>query len=140
MPATAASQSSTDHALDFVVSTVTHLVHKGEKPIINVRPPGQGGAQRLAEYAPYEVRIHDARPIAAELSLDEQGVALVQHDTAVTDFYDDEEVCQVYYPEIERLVREATGAAKVVVFDHTTRAGGAGANPDALQASLFARR
>ncbi len=37
------------------------------------------------------------------------------------DFYDDGEVQSVYYPETERLVMEATGAAKVLVFDHTRR-------------------
>ena len=27
----------------------------------------------------------------------------------------------VYYPEVEQLVKEATGATKVVVFDHNVR-------------------
>ncbi len=37
------------------------------------------------------------------------------------DFFDDEEVRRIYYPEVERLVREATGADRVHIFDHTTR-------------------
>lgn len=32
-----------------------------------------------------------------------------------------QEVQAVYYPEVERLVQAVTGAAKVVVFDHTWR-------------------
>ena len=37
------------------------------------------------------------------------------------DFYDRVEVEKVYYPEIEALLKEATGAEKVVVFDHQVR-------------------
>ncbi len=75
------------------------------------------------------VRVHDGRAIARDLSLDDQGFVLTRHNSAVADFYDDAEVQAVYYPEIERLVKEATGAAKVVIFDHTTRIDGA-TNPD----------
>ena len=28
---------------------------------------------------------------------------------------------QVYYPEVERMLKEATGASKVVIFDHQVR-------------------
>jgi hypothetical protein len=37
------------------------------------------------------------------------------------DFYDPDELRRVYYPEAERLVGQATGASRVVVFDHTIR-------------------
>ncbi len=70
------------------------------------------------------VRIHDGRAIARDLSLDDQGFVLTRHVSAVADFYDDDEVRAVYYPEIERLVKQATGATKVVIFDHTKRIDG----------------
>ena len=38
-------------------------------------------------------------------------------------FYDDNEVRSVYYPEVQRLVKEATGAARVLVFDYNVRCG-----------------
>ena len=41
--------------------------------------------------------------------------------TIVDDLYDDAHVEQDYYQEIEALVREATGASQVVIFDHTRR-------------------
>jgi len=56
-----------------------------------------------------------------EPSLDRQGFRLVRQQTAVRDFYDREEVKKVYYPEIEVLLKEVTGAEKVVVFDHQVR-------------------
>jgi hypothetical protein len=41
----------------------------------------------------------------------------------VRDFYNAEEVRRVYYPEVERLVKEKTGAVRVIVFDHNVRNG-----------------
>jgi hypothetical protein len=56
-------------------------------------------------------------------SLDASGFELVAHRTAVKDFFDAEELKRVYYSEVERLVGERSGAARVVVFDHTLRSG-----------------
>jgi hypothetical protein len=39
----------------------------------------------------------------------------------VSDFYDETLVRDRYYPEAERLVRDLTGASRVVIFDHTIR-------------------
>jgi hypothetical protein len=65
--------------------------------------------------------IRDARPLAGEFSLDEQGFVLRPHPTAVREFYDEEELRAVYYAEVEALLRAETGADKVVIFDHTIR-------------------
>ena len=46
---------------------------------------------------------------------------LTEHETAVSDFYDPEEVKAVYYPEVERLVKRITGAERVLIFDHIVR-------------------
>src|SRR5205809_3879373 len=46
---------------------------------------------------------------------------LTRHETGVANFYDVQEVQAVYYPEVERLVKAITGAAKVLVFDHNVR-------------------
>src|SRR5262245_28005317 len=70
---------------------------------------------------PQAVPIHDLRPLAAQVSLDREGFALLTHRSAVTDFVDEDALHRVYYPEAERLVAEATGAARVVIFDHTVR-------------------
>jgi hypothetical protein len=68
-----------------------------------------------------QVRISDARPIAGELSLDVQGFALVQRPTAVRDFWDEAQTLALGHPEAAELVREVTGASRVVVYDHTLR-------------------
>jgi hypothetical protein len=69
----------------------------------------------------YTVPIRDARPLITDLSLDRQGFVLVRSQTAVANFYDKQEVCAVYYPEVERLIKYTTGAIKVVVFAHDVR-------------------
>merc|ERR1719215_2149103 len=51
---------------------------------------------------------------------------LRKNPTAVRNFKDDEEVKKVYYKEMEDIVKAATGAERVIVFDHTVRDGGAG--------------
>src|SRR5207344_3243316 len=73
-----------------------------------------------------KVTIGDGRALAGELSLDRNGFVLVRHPTAVRDFFDAAELKSFYYPEIERLVREQSGARRVVVFDHTLRSGDEG--------------
>ena len=37
------------------------------------------------------------------------------------DFFDEDEIRRVYYPEMEALVKAESGASRVVVFDHTLR-------------------
>src|ERR1700731_5197985 len=80
-------------------------------------PPGVPRSTVVPE--PHVMLIHDARPVAGRLTLDGEGLAVVEHRSAVKDFYDEEELRRVYYPEAERLVAEATGAERVLVFDHT---------------------
>ncbi len=71
-----------------------------------------------------EVIVEDGR--AQRLSLERNGFELVAHRTAVKDFFDAEELKAVYYPEVQRLIAERSGASRVVVFDHTLRSGDEG--------------
>ena len=72
------------------------------------------------EAVPMEVR--DARG-AQGLGLDTSGFMLVEHRTAMRDFFDAEELKRVYYPEMEALIKRVSGARRVMVFDHTLRSG-----------------
>jgi len=95
---------------------------------IGVKPASYGGIdtfeadkKRTGKYQEHKVTIRDGRVIAKELSLDREGFIFVQHDTKMRDFYDEAEIRAVYYPEIEQLVKETSGAKRVLVFDHTLR-------------------
>lgn len=67
-------------------------------------------------YDPHIVTIANARNWQEAPSLQREGIALVWHPTAVTDFRDPDEVRRVYLPEIEELVRQVTKASRVVVL------------------------
>lgn len=106
-----------------VSATLSYLVYAGKRPI---NYPSQGGGDLSSYSERYEdraVTIHDGRGQEAEFDLDRQGFALIRHGTRVSDFFDDAEIKAVYDPEIERLIKETTGAGRVVVFDHTRRSG-----------------
>jgi len=70
---------------------------------------------------PRRMPIHDLRPVADQLSLDVQGFALAEQRSAVRDFWDDDEVRRVYYPEAEEFIKQVTGASRVFIFDHLQR-------------------
>ena len=116
-----ALQNSDDRLADAVRAPLNYIVVTGEKPVAHIAAPGAGPTRRDAEYQEHAMAIHDGRAARDPFSLDAQGFALSRHDTAVADFYDAEEVRRVYYPEVERLVKNVTGAEKVVVFDHNVR-------------------
>jgi hypothetical protein len=105
-----------------VTAALTYLVDTGEKPVNYPSVAGEDGVLRWeGRHEAHEVAIHDGRAAAESFDLDREGFALVRHDTAVTDFYDDAEIETVYEAEMEKLVEEATGGRRVVVFDQTRR-------------------
>lgn len=69
---------------------------------------------------PKRMTIHNGR-LNGPFDLDAQGFRLVDHPTAMRDFFDNEELRRVYYPEMEALARAQTGARRAVIFDHTLR-------------------
>src|SRR5205823_9243342 len=65
--------------------------------------------------------IHDMRPISHEIGLDTYGFTLVEQRSAVRDFWDDDEVRAVYYPEAAEFIKQELGASRVFIFDHVQR-------------------
>jgi hypothetical protein len=82
-------------------------------------PPGVERSNLVNEA--HLVPIYDARVAAPDATLDREGFAVLHHRSAVRDFYDEDEIRRVYYPETEQAIAAATGAARVFVFDHTIR-------------------
>lgn len=108
-------------ALRYVRAEVNQLVPGDRKPAVYVVDPAEGDNRRPAAYEAHTVRIHDARPVADEFDLDGAGFALVASKTAITDFHDEEQVTTTFFREVEETIKRATGARKVVIFDHTRR-------------------
>ena len=101
---------------------LNYAEHMAEKPSAYVYRPGEGEARPpTTQVVRRSVTMHDARSLGDALSLDGPGLAVVEQKSAVQNFYDADEVRAVYYPEVEALVKQATGAARVHVFDHNVR-------------------
>lgn len=102
-----------------------------ERPRSYQYDPPPGVPVRTGEYDTRVVTIEDARPLAATLSLDVEGFALLQAPSALVSFDDEAAIRAVYYPEVERLIAGATGAARVVTFDHNVRSAARAARGEA---------
>jgi hypothetical protein len=104
-----------------VEGILNYLAPMAEKPMNLAYDPPPGVPRSNGIPEPHVMAIHDARPVMGRLSLDGEGLAIVEHRSAVRDFYHEDELRRVYYLEAERLVAEITGAERVLVFDHTIR-------------------
>lgn len=107
--------------LPSVEADLHYLIRPAEKPVNYTYEPPSGVPRYSGSYETHKLPIRNARPILQDLFLDREGFAVAVHHSAVRDFYDDEEVRRVYYPEAEQLLKDVTGAFKVVIFDHTVR-------------------
>ncbi len=108
--------------LDSVEAVLNYAIDTGVKPVTHTAVLNSTPVLRTGQHDPHRTTIHNGRTIAGELSLEREGFVLVRHDTRVEDFYDEEQLRSVYYPEIDALVKRASGASRVVIFDHTLRA------------------
>jgi hypothetical protein len=111
-----------EESLPALEAFLNYSVDTGEKPAsYGGISSAEADKKRTGKYQEHKMAIHDGRAVADKLSLEREGFILVRHETKVKDFYDETEVCSVYYPEIEQLVKETSGAKRVLVFDHTLR-------------------
>ncbi len=134
MTATASSALSTDAAAD-VSATLNFIERQDSKPFFHSSALTGGDPEIFFSTDAQTVDIADMRPIADDLSLEREGFELLTSPTAVDDLYDDAAIEQVYYPEIEAMLRERFGGGRVVIFDATRRSDSpeGAANPDGLR-------
>ncbi len=92
----------------------------GEAPTVII-PKSDAQTVRRGGLDLRRVLIASGRDIAPSLSIDREGFAFLTAPSAVADFHDDAEIERIYYPEVQKLVAEATGASEVEIFDHTLR-------------------
>jgi hypothetical protein len=105
-----------------IEALLNYSVDTGEKPAsYGGISSAEADKKRTGKYQEHKMPIYDGRAVADQLSLEREGFILVRHETKVKDFYDGTEVRSIYYPEIEKLVKETSGAKRVLVFDHTLR-------------------
>jgi hypothetical protein len=108
-------------APEAVAATVNYITNNGEKLFTQTGGPGSLDVRTGGTPDPHSVTIHNARRHEGQFVFDRDGFVFTGHDTKVQDFFDEDEIRRVYYPEMETLVKAKSGASRVVVFDHTLR-------------------
>ena len=87
---------TTPDGLRYVEGELNYLVPMPERPRYYAYDAGPEAPPTNMAHEAHRVRIHDMRPISAEVALDRQGFALVEQRTRVRDFWDEDEVRRVY--------------------------------------------
>jgi hypothetical protein len=108
-------------APDTIEATLNYIVNDGSRIFTVTAGPGGQDVRSGGTPDPRRVTMHNGRPHVREFTLERNGFRFVRHDTKVADFYDEDEIRRVYYPEMEALIKAESGAKRVVVFDHTLR-------------------
>ena len=145
MPLDVADTRTVDAALPSSVDgRLTFAAPIDGKPFVYTFEPPAGTPRTNIALAEHTVAIENVRPRVSQLSLDIEGVAVRRSPSAVQDFWDEAQTLALGHPEIAQLVKKVTGAARVVVFDHTRRKssveqntrGAGGAQPPAARAHV----
>ena len=110
-----------DTTPDAVEATLNYIDDNGEKIFTQTAAPGSLDVRSGGTPDPRKVVMHNGRLKAKDFVLDRDGFRFVDHDTKMRDFFDEQEVRTTYYREMEELVKQESGAKRVVVFDHTLR-------------------
>lgn len=110
-----------DTAPATIEATVNYLLDTGETPFTYTGGPGSTEIKSQGTFDPRSVTIHNGRLQRDRFALAREGFHFVRHDTTVTNFFDEDEIRNTYYPEMVSLVKAESGASRVVVFDHTLR-------------------
>lgn len=91
---------------------------------INRRFAAPGIERNTGRYESHQVTIRDGRGIEERFSLDSNGFMLIGHHSAVTDFFDQEQVDRIYPGEVVETVKSLTGATRVAPLGWMVRTSG----------------
>src|SRR5262249_23182877 len=117
----AAESDELELAPDQIEATLNYIVDDGSKVFTIVASAGGSDTRSRGKPDPHRGAIPHRRPPPRDFLLERHGFRFVRHDTRVQEFYDEDEIRRVYYPEMEALIKAESGAKRVVVFDHTLR-------------------
>jgi len=110
---------------DAGVRTVeTEITYVAPDSLINRRFVAPGVERNTGRYQAHRVSVRDARAIKDMVNLDEHGFVLAERPSAVTDFYDRDQVDRLYPHEVEETVKTLTGASSVVLMSWMIRTSG----------------
>ena len=102
-----------------ISAELTYIVRQKEKPYFESSHSTGGEPKVFFKTEKRNASISDMRPHVSTLSIDSNGFELISHQTHVDDLYNDDLIKAQYNQELEDLLKQHTGADKVVIFDHT---------------------
>jgi len=96
---------------------ITYTKDTGEKLVNETFGPNNIRRRTSGAEERHRVEISNGRE-ARDLALDANGFILVEHRTAMRDFFDAKELKQVYYPEVEALIKRVAADRTVLMVEH----------------------
>ena len=114
-------QALHNSSLPSVRAKLNYTVDSGKEPVYYFYDPDPSVQLNPPGTDIHEVPIFDAWSIKADISADREGFEHHAFDPSFQQFDDDEAVKKAFYDQIIAFVKEHTGAARVVVLDHTIR-------------------
>ncbi|KFZ03311.1 hypothetical protein V502_11055 [Pseudogymnoascus sp. VKM F-4520 (FW-2644)] len=133
--ASAAVQQPIGHTLGQVIEPLAHETKVAKHDVATelnyYRDPGDGTPPvpyYVGQPNTYErpttaqkVVIHDVTGDEDKYTLDSHGFQFTKHESKEKEFLDDDKIKAEYYPEVEQLLKDVTGATRIFIFDHTIR-------------------
>jgi len=110
------ARTSVAGEIEFLRRTTEPLFAYGYEP--TAREPREN-----VVFDTHAVAIQDARWVPGGLLLDQHGATVLQHRSSIRVFNDEQLIADRYYPESAEAIKAATGASRVIVFDHNIRRG-----------------
>ncbi len=89
-------------SLPHIQAALNYLATMSAKPVTYAYQPPPGVPWSTAEADEHTTVIHNLRPAASELLLDDVGFQFLTYASAVKNFWDEDEIKRVYYPESDR--------------------------------------
>lgn len=77
--------------------------------------------EKRRKYSPAQVHVKDIRGRENDFTLDKHGFQLVNREFTEKTFDDEERIKEQYYQEVAQLVKDVTGASKVLPGSHVVR-------------------
>jgi len=108
--------------LPSIDANIVFTARDSERPVDETFNLNTIASHREGSTEEHRVTIRDGRPMRNRFQLEVHGFQFIDHKTAMTDFYDSNELKSIYYPEVEQIIKDQTGATRVIIFDHTLRA------------------
>jgi hypothetical protein len=107
--------------VDSITAKFNYIIDNGRPPVRYIDWPEMAHLAIDPVYDQREMRVYNGRPMRGEFNIDTHGFVFADHATRVSDFTSEAERKTVYDAEVQSLIQRYSGAASVVVFDHTLR-------------------